>query len=139
MVRETVPSSGPDAAAQQGWVLVLVREPRVRSLLLSVLSQAGYILLGCATLAEAGQVLGQQSAPRLILLDGAAASEERLREQVHQLETALPPGATCRVLLLSVAHPQPRLQQLPGVDALLARPFDLPHLLAHVAALIQAR
>lgn len=139
MVLETFPSSGPDAAAKQGWVLVIVREQRLRYLLLTFLSRAGYILLGCSTLTEARHALEQQSAPRLILFDGAEASEERLRDQIQQLEASLAPGTRCRVIVFSLAHPQPRLQQLPGVDALIARPFDLTHMLEKVASLIQAR
>ena len=139
MALETLPSSGLDAAPKQGWVLVIVREQRLRYLLLTVLSRAGYSLLGCSTLAEARRVLEQQSAPTLILFDGAEASEERLREQIQQLETSLAPGTTCRVIVFSLAHPQPRLQQLPGVDALIARPFDLTHILDKVGSLFQAR
>lgn len=138
MALETFPSTGLEAASKRGWVLVLVREQRLRYLLLTVLSQAGYSVLGCATLTEARYALEQRRTPRLILLDGAEASEERLREQVQQLEAALVPGTKGRVLVFSLAHPQPRLQQLPGVDALLARPFDLTHLLEKVQALIQA-
>jgi DNA-binding response OmpR family regulator len=119
--------------------VVLVREQRLRYLLLTVLSQAGYMLLGDATPTEARHVLGQRTAPGLILFDGAEASEERLREQIQQLEASLASAARCRVLVFSLAHPQPRLQQLPGGDALLARPFDLTHLLAQVAALLHAR
>ena len=138
MALETFPSSGLEAAANQGWVLVIVREQRLHYLLLTVLSRAGYSLLGCSTLAEARRVLEQRSAPTLILFDGAEASEERLREQIQQLEASLAPGARCRVIVFSLAHPQPRLQELPGVDALIARPFDLTHVLTKVESLIHA-
>lgn len=125
------------ASSKLGWVLVLVREQRLRQLLLTILSRAGYALLGCATLEGASQVLEQCSAPRLILLDGDEASEARLREQIHQIEEALPRRERCRVIVFSLAHPQPRLQALPGVDALIARPFDLTYLLDKVEALMQ--
>lgn len=138
MVLETFPSSGPDAAANQGWVLVIVREPRLRYLLLMVLSRARYIVLGCSTLAEASGVLAQRSAPTLILFDGSEASEERLRDQIQQLEAPLAKGTRCRVIVFSLAHPQPRVQQLPGADATIARPFDLTHVLEKVEALFQA-
>jgi DNA-binding response OmpR family regulator len=138
MAIETAPFTGTGAASKQGWVLIIAREQRLRQLLLTVLSRAGYALLGCSTLAEAGHVLGQRSAPRLILFDGAEASEERLREQLHQIEAALAPGASCRVIVFSLSHPQPRLQALPGVDALIARPFDLTQVLNNVEALMQA-
>jgi CheY-like chemotaxis protein len=137
MALERLPSAGAEAAAKHGWVLVIIREQRLQQLLLTLLSRAGYTLLGCATLAEAGQALGQCSAPRLILFDGAAASEAKLREQIQQIEIALPPGAHCRVIVFSLAHPQPRLQELPGVDALIARPFDLTQVLEKVQALMQ--
>ncbi|HLV99281.1 MAG TPA: hypothetical protein VKT82_11465 [Ktedonobacterales bacterium] len=137
MTSETFFSTGPEAASKQGWVLVLVREQRLRQLLLVVLGQAGYALLGCATLAEARQVWAQRSAPRLILFDGAEASEARLGEQIQQIESSLPPRASCRLIVFSLVHPQPRLQALPGVDALIARPFDLSHLLDKVDALMR--
>ncbi len=137
MAIERLPSTGPAAASKLGWVLVIVREQRLRQLLLTVLSQAGYALLGCATLEEAGQVLAQRSAPRLILFDGAEASEAKLREQIQQIASSLPPRASCRVIVFSLAHPQPRLQELPGVDALIARPFDLTYVLNKVEALMQ--
>jgi DNA-binding response OmpR family regulator len=136
MALERVPSITPEAATHQGWVLVLVSEPRLRQLLLTVLSQAGYALLGCATLAEARYILAQRSAPRLILFDGASASEARLREQIQEITALLAPGSSCRVIVFSLAHPQPRLQALPGVDALIARPFDLTTMLDKVAALL---
>jgi CheY-like chemotaxis protein len=139
MALETFPSSGLKAAANQGWVLIIVREQRLRYLLLTVLSRAGYILLGCSTLAEARRVLEQRSAPTLILFDGAEASEEMLRDQLQQIEASLSPGTRCRVIVFSLAHPQPRLQQLPGVDALIARPFDLIQVLDKVESLIQTR
>ena len=138
MASETFFSTRPGAAPKQGWVLVLVREQRLRQLLLVVLSRAGYALLGCATLAEARQVLAHRNAPRLILFDGAEASEAQLREQIEQIEFALPPGAGCRLIVFSLAHPQPRLQALPGVDALIARPFDLTLLLDKVDVLMTA-
>ena len=136
MALEAFPSSELDAAAKQGWVLVIVPEQRLRYLLLTVLSRAGYSLLGCSTLAEARLLLAQRSAPRLVLFDGAEASEERLRNQIQQIETSVP-GARCRVIVFSLAHPQPRLQQLPGVDAVIARPFDLTHMLDKVESLLQ--
>lgn len=138
MAIERLLSIAPEAATHQGWVLVLVREPRLRQLLLTALSRAGYVLLGCATLAEARHVLAQRSAPRLILFDGASASEASLREQIQEIETSLAPGAICRVLIFSLAHPQPRLQALPRADALIARPFDLPYVLDKVEALLLA-
>lgn len=138
MALESVLSIKTSSAAKQGWVLLIVRAYRLRQLLLAVLGQAGYMLLGCATLAEAGHVLGQHHAPRLILLDGAEASEARLREQLEQLESYLAPGARCRVIVFSLAHPQPRLHALPGVDALIARPFDLATVLEKVETLMQA-
>lgn len=131
-------STEPGAAPKQGWVLVLVREPRLRQLLLVVLGRAGYALVGCATLAEARQVLAPRSAPRLILFDGAEASEAQLCEQSQQIQSSLPSGARCRLITFSLAHPQPRLQALPGVDALIARPFDLTRLLDKVDALMTA-
>lgn len=134
----TPSSHGAEALPNQGWLLVLVREPRLRQLLLTVLSHAGYVLLGCSTLAEATTILARRSAPQLILLDGAEASEAKLREQIHQLEDALPPEGSCRVIVFSLAHPLPRLQELPGVDALIARPFDLTKVLDQVARLMQA-
>jgi len=137
MAVEDIPSIGPDAASKLGWVLVIARDQRLRQLLLTVLNGGGYALLGCSTLAEAGQVLGQRSAPRLILFDGDEASEEKLREQLQQMEKALPPGASCRVIVFSLAHPQPRMQALPGVDALIARPFDLAYVLDKVEALMR--
>lgn len=138
MALESIPFIRAGSASKQGWILVLAREPRLRQLLLTVLSWAGYALLGCATLAQAGPLLSQRSAPRLILFDGAAASEATLREHLHQLEGFLPPGARCRVLVFSLAHPLPRLQALAGVDALIARPFDLSQVLDQVDALMQA-
>ncbi len=138
MAIESVPSIGIRSASKQGWVLVIAREQRLRQLLLAVLGRAGYALLGYATLAEAQQALVQRDYPRLILFDGDEASEARLREQIHQIKASLPPGANCRVIVFSLAHPQPRLQELPGVDALIARPFDLMHVLDKVEALMQA-
>lgn len=137
MALEQLASGKRKMVSKQGWVLVLVREPRLRQLLLAVLSQAGYALLGCATLAEARQVLDQHSPPRLLLFDGAEASEARLREQLQQIAGFLARGASCRVILFSLAHPLPRPQQLPGVDALIARPFDLSTVLDKVEALLQ--
>ncbi len=137
MAVEESPSAKTEDASKQGWVLVLVREQRLRQLLLVVLGQAGYALLGCPTLADAGHILAQRSAPRLILFDGAEASEARLGEQIQQIASSLPSGASCRLMIFSLAHPQPRLQALPGVDMLIARPFDLPHLLEKVDALMR--
>lgn len=137
MVAEGVPSTKTEHASNRGWVLVLVREQRLRQLLLVVLGRAGYVLLGCATQAEAGQVLTERNAPRLILFDGAEASEEKLREQIQQIKASISPGTSCRLIVFSLAHPQPRLQALPGVDALIARPFDLTHLLDKVDALMR--
>lgn len=138
MAIERLPFIGMGAASKQGWVLVIAREPRLRQLLLAVLSRAGYVLLGYATLAEAEQVLAQHSAPRLILFDGDEASEARLREQLIQIEMSLAPGTLCRIIVFSLAHPQPRLQALPGVDALIARPFDLVRVLEKVEEFMQA-
>ncbi len=137
MALETQLSTEMGTAAKQGWVLVIARQQHLRQLLLTILSQAGYTLLGCSTVDEARHTLGQHCAPRLILFDGAAESEERLREQVQQITLALPPGTHCRLIMLSLAHPQPRLQTLPGVDALIARPFDLLQVLGKVKALMQ--
>ncbi len=133
----TSPSTGKMAASNQGWVLVMVRELRLRQLLLTILSQAGYALIGCATLAESKPVVAQHGAPRLIILDGSSASEERLREQLQEIELLLPPGTSCRLAVLSLAHPLPRLHELPGVDALIAKPFELKEVLDNVAALMQ--
>ncbi len=138
MAIENASSIKTMSALKQGWVLVLVREQRLRQLLLTILSRAGYALLGCATLDEVRQVLAQRSAPSLILLDGAEASEASLREQIHQIEVLLAPGASCRVIVFSLAHPQPRIHHLPGVDAVIARPFDLTQVLDKVASLTQA-
>lgn len=138
MALECLLSLGMGAASKRGWVLVVVREQRLRQLLLTALSRAGYALLGCATLAEAGQVLEKRSAPKLILFDGDEAGEERLREQVHQIERSFASGASCRVMVFSLTHPQPRIQHLPGVDVVVARPFDLIRLLDKVEALMQA-
>lgn len=77
------------------------------------------------------------SAPRLILFDGAEANEAQLGEQIQQIASSLPPGARCRLMVFSLAHPQPRLQALPGVDMLIARPFNLTHLLDEVDTLMQ--
>lgn len=137
MAVEDIPPTKTDSAGNLGWVLVLVREQHLRQLLLVVLGQARYALLGCATLAEAEQLLAQRSTPRLILFDGAEASEAILREQIQQIEGSLPPGASCRLILFSLAHPQPRLRTLPGVDALIARPFDLAQVLDKVDALMR--
>lgn len=138
MAIETTPSTPANAAVQQGWVLVLMEERRLRQLLLTVLSRAGYVLLGCASLAEAEPILRQQTAPSLLLLDGSGASEVAVREQLHQIARLLPAGAMCRVIVFSLAHPLPRLQRLPGVDAVIARPFDLVQVLAEVEKLMQA-
>lgn len=137
MTGEIFSMPGARTASGQGWVLVLVREQRLRQLLLTTLTGAGYALLGCATAAEAAQVLGRRGSPRVILFDGAEASEEKLREQVHQIEAALPPGSSCRLIVFSLMHPQPRLPELPGIDALIARPFNLSQVLNKVAALMQ--
>ncbi len=136
MTTEIFSSVRSRTASHQGWVLVLVREQRLRQLLLTTLNAAGYALLGCATLAEAAQVLERRSAPGVILFDGAEASEEKLREHIHQIEAALPAGSSCRLIVFSLTHPQPRLQALPGVDALIARPFNLNQVLDKVEALI---
>jgi response regulator RpfG family c-di-GMP phosphodiesterase len=136
MAVEDIPPSKTEYASHRGWVLVLVREPRLRQLLLVILGKAGYALLGCATLSDAQQVLAQHT-PRLILFDGAEASEARLREQIQQIESALPSGASCRLVVFSLLHPQPRLHALPGVDTLIARPFDLTYVLDKVEALMQ--
>ncbi len=138
MALETNLPEARKAASKQGWVLVLVREERLRQLLLTILRQAGYALLGCSTLAEAGQVLRQQVAPSLILFDGAEASEETLCDQLQQIVAYLSPGKKCRVIVFSLAHPQPRRQQLPGVDALIARPFDLTQVLDQIETLMRA-
>ncbi len=138
MAIETTPSTPANAAVQQGWVLVLMEERRLRQLLLTVLSRAGYVLLGCASLAEAEPILRQQAAPSLTLLDGSGASEAAVREQLHHIASILPAGAMCRVIVFSLAHPLPRLQRLPGVDAVIARPFDLVQVLAEVEKLMQA-
>ena len=136
MAIDHVPSIRNGSAITQGWVLLIVREQRLRQLLLAALGQAGYTLLGCATPAEAGHVLGQRSAPRLILFDGAEASEARLCEQLQQIDGHLAPEAHCQVIVFSLALPQPRLRELPGVDALIARPFGLAEVLDKVEALM---
>ena len=133
----SVPTPRRASAQKQGWVLVLVREQRLRQLLLAILGRAGYVLLGCATLAEAQQTLAHCTAPRLILYDGAEASEATLREQVEQIASCLSPGVSCRLIVFSLAHPQPRLRELRGVDALIARPFDLTSVLDKVEALMR--
>lgn len=138
MAIETTPSTPANAAVQQGWVFVLMEEKRLRQLLLTLLSQAGYVLLGCASLAEAEPILRQQAAPSLILLDGSGASEAAVREQLRHIARLLPTGTPCKVIVFSLAHPLPRLQQLPGVDAVIARPFDLGQVLAAVEKLMQA-
>jgi DNA-binding NtrC family response regulator len=137
MSLECLPSRGMEIESKQGWVLVVIREQRLRQLLLMVLSQAGYALVGCSTLAEAEQIVRKHCPPKLILFDGAAASEAGLREQIQQMEGALPPEANCQVIVFSLAHPQPRLQELPGVAVLIARPFDLTQVLDKVEALMQ--
>jgi hypothetical protein len=53
MTVENVAPIRTEYASKQGWVLVLVREQHLRQLLLVVLGQAGYMLLGCSTPAEA--------------------------------------------------------------------------------------
>ena len=134
----TSPASGKGTASNQGWVLVIVRELRLRQLLLTILGQAGYALIGCATLAESKPVVAQHGAPRLIIFDGSSASEEKLREQLQEIELLLPPGTSCRLAVLSLAHPLPRLHELPGADALIAKPFELKEVLDKVAALMQS-
>src|SRR5579885_1737122 len=138
MAIESVPSIGIGSASKQGWVLVIAREQRLRQLLLAVLGRAGYALLGYATLALAPQAVVLSYYLSVILFDLYEAGGGRLREQIHQIEASLPPGTNCRVIVFSLAHPQPRLQELPGVDALIARPFDLMHVLDKVEALMQA-
>jgi CheY-like chemotaxis protein len=137
MVGEDSPPALSDQASHQGWILVLVREQRLRQLLLTVLGRAGYTVLGCATTAEAEQVFTHHKAPRLMLFDGAEASEALLREQVQQIERLLSPGERACLIVFSLAHPQPRLRLLPGVDALIARPFDLTSMLDKVEALLR--
>ncbi len=138
MIQEEYCPTTPGALSTRGWVLVIVREQRLRQLLLTILSRAGYTLLGFPTLAQAEPILRLYSAPKVLLFDGAEAGEERLREQVHQIGSVLPPGIPCRMIAFSLAHPQPRLQYLPGVDALIARPFNLTQVLEKVQVYMAA-
>lgn len=133
----SVPTPRLGSAQKQGWVLVLIREQRLRQLLLAILGRSGYVLLGCSTLADAQQILAHYIAPRLILFDGAEASEATLREQIEEIESFLSPEVNCRLIVFSLAHPQPRVQELRGVDTLIARPFDLTHVLDKVEALMR--
>jgi CheY-like chemotaxis protein len=127
---QTVPLT--TTTSRGGWLLVLGRQANVRTLLVTFLTQAGYAVLGCATLAEAEVILAGQAAPALILVDGEAATEEGLYQSLQQLSTLLPPQTSCPVLLLSLAQPLPRSRFLPGTVRVLAQPFDLTDLLQFI-------
>lgn len=114
---------------RERWLLVLGRQANVRTLLVTFLRQAGYRVVGYATLSEAEAALEGQATPALILFDGEAAPEGVLSVQLQQLSTLLPPTTSCPVLLLSLAHPPPRPEQLPGTVTVVAQPFDLTDLL----------
>lgn len=133
MTSEKLPTSGGATTPSRGWILVLASHTHLRNLLLRVLSLAGYTVLGCATLGEAEPVLRRFAQPGLILFDEMEASEEALTQRLQQLSALLPPEAGCPLLILSAMHPLPRSQFLPGVVRIVAKPFNLAHLMSLVA------
>jgi CheY-like chemotaxis protein len=134
MTREEMSTSEGVTTLQGGWILVIASNAHVRNLLLRVLSLAGYTTLGCATLSECEPILRRFALPHLILFDGAAASEEALPQHLQQLYT-LPPleENLCPILVLSAMHPTPRTHFLPGRVRVVAKPFNLAHLMSVVA------
>jgi CheY-like chemotaxis protein len=134
MTREELPTTEGVTARQGDWILVISNYAHVRNLLLRVLTLAGYTTLGCATLSEAQPTLRRFALPRLILFDVAAASEEALPHHLQQLYTLLSPEEDlCPILVLSAMHPTPRTQFLPGRVRVVAKPFNLAHLMSVVA------
>lgn len=119
--------------SQPGWICVLSRSQHIRDLLLLVLRQEGYAVEGAATLAEAASLFSTQGTPSVLLLDGGATSEDNLHAQLEQVAALLPGGGPCPVIVLSVAHPLPRPERLPGMVTILPTPLDLRTLVELVA------
>lgn len=131
---KALPDSAVATALPRGWVLVLASNAHLRDLLLRMLGLAGYAVLGCATLSEAEPILRRFAQPGLILFDEMEASEAALAQRLQQLSTLLPPAAGCPLLILSAMHPLPRPHSLPGRVRVVAKPFNLAHLMTLVAS-----
>ena len=124
-----------DPISTSGWILVIVRDQRLHHLFLLALRQAGYTVLGSTTISEAEPILHEHAPPRLILFDGAAASEKTLQVQVQQLRAFLVAEPPSALLVFTEATPLPRVEHLPGVTEVIPRPFDLRRFLGRVEAL----
>lgn len=133
MTGEELPAAVVTTALPQGWILVLTSHAHTCNLLLQVLEYAGYTVLGCATLRDAETILRCAAQPGLILFDEMEASEEALAQRLQQLSAFLPPAAGCPLLILSAMHPLPRPHSLPGRVRVVAKPFNLAHLMSLVA------
>jgi CheY-like chemotaxis protein len=133
-MNQPLPSTPLVPGPQPGWIFVLSRSQHIRDLLLLVLRQEGYAVEGAATLAEAAPLFSTQGTPSVILLDGGATSDENLHARLEQIAALLPKGGPCPVIVLSVAHPLPRPERLPGIVSILPTPLDLRTLLELVAA-----
>lgn len=136
MTGEELPVSGGTVYPQRGWVLVLASHTHLRGLLLQVLSRAGYVALGSATLSQAEPALRRFALPGLIIFDEMEANEEALALRVQQLTALLPLEAGCPLLILSAMHPLPRAKSLPGAARVVVKPFNLAHLLSLVSSLL---
>jgi CheY-like chemotaxis protein len=112
-------------------VLVVDDDPFILELLLDVIAEAGYSVLGVASAAEAMRVL-LHTAPRLLITDlrmPGMAGDELVRY-------ARAVGLSSLPIIVTSAHMPHRESVIPGATVFLAKPFELEELLALVQQML---
>ena len=118
-------------------VLVVDDEPDVRTFLIAVLKKRGYETLSAADGREAFEVL-QREKPDLVILDVVMPRRSgfTVLERLHLMPTVNP-----RIIMVT-GNANPQHQQFAesrGVDAFIAKPFDIETVLDLVDSLLKVQ
>lgn len=114
-------------------ILVVDDEPAIRDLILAVLEDEGYTVVGANSAIHALEVIAHQR-PDLILMD-IMMPEMDGREAFRRIRQR-PELAGIPVVMMSAAYAADRVPQ--HVAGFLSKPFELDHLLETVSRLLSA-
>ena len=113
-------------------ILVVDDEPAIRELILAVLEDEGYEVIGAGSAFRALELLPRER-PDLVLMDimmPEMDGREALRRMREQPDLARIP-----VVMMSAAYAPDRIGQ--RFSAFLSKPFDLDHLLDTVSSILR--